>query len=442
MSKKTWSFVKQPSKELLDKMPKEVLKLIKKWKSQWFITEQELAKTLMDLGDDMELLESVLWLFKSMWIDVISAKKAFEQTKDDHVKALYWRWYKKSWKKKKVDLLEDELERISQVDSAEESDNEEDENKADSPLEDLWPTDEEIAQIEKEEVDDDTSDEEIANLKKFDLSEISNDSVRMYLSEIWRVDLLSADEEIALAKKIKKWDMVAKQHLAEANLRLVVSIGKKYIWRSLAFLDILQEWNIWLFRAVEKFDPDKWFKFSTYATWWIRQAITRAIADQARTIRIPVHMVETINKVTHTKRRLMQELWREPLDEEISAEMDIDIKKVQHILKISQNIISLEDPVWSEEDSKLWDFIEDSESLSPFEQTSKTVLRENIHSMLQYLTDRERKIIEMRFGLTNGVSHTLEEVWNAFGVTRERIRQIEAKVLQKLKNHPTSIKIK
>ena len=278
--------------------------------------------------------------------------------------------------------------------------------------------------------------------KTVELREIANDSIRLYLCEIGKVPLLTAKEEIDLAKRIKKGDQTAKQRLAEANLRLVVSIAKKYIGRGLSFLDLIQEGNIGLFRAVEKFDPERGFKFSTYATWWIRQAITRAIADQARTIRIPVHMVETINKLTHAQRRLVQELGREPLVEELAAEMDMDIKKVRHILKISQDIVSLEAPVGTEEDSKLGDFIEDDDALSPAEATNRQLIKENIHEMLQYLSPRERKIIEMRFGLKDGVGHTLEEVGHEFRVTRERIRQIEAKVLQKLKEHPTSTKIR
>lgn len=391
-----------------------------------------------EMETDIELLDEILEVFKNFWVNIVSQKEAFAMSRDDHYSALYsrtpWSQPKKKKSKKKA---KDEEEKTEEEKAWEEEFFDDDALDIDAMANaEEEPTEEEIAKIEEEEDVDDV------DLKKIDLSEISNDSVRMYLAEIWRVPLLTWKQEIELAKWIRRWDMSAKQHLAEANLRLVVSIWKKYIWRWLSFLDIIQEWNIWLFRAVEKFDPDKWFKFSTYATWWIRQAITRAIADQSRTIRIPVHMVETINKLIHTKRRLTQELGREPLEEEIAAEMSLDVKKVQHILRISQDIVSLESPVWSEEDSKLWDFIEDTDSLSPAEQTSKQILKENIHSMLQYLSDREKKIIEMRFGLNDWISHTLEEVWLKFWVTRERIRQIEAKVLQKLKDHPTSVKIK
>lgn len=293
---------------------------------------------------------------------------------------------------------------------------------------------------ETNEVDEEAKKKE-SDKEMQDLSEISGDSVRMYLSEIGRVPLLSASQEIEVAKKIQRGDQAAKQHLAEANLRLVVSIAKKYIGRGLSFLDLIQEGNIGLFRAVEKFDPTKGFKFSTYATWWVRQAITRAIADQARTIRIPVHMVETINKFTHTQRRLTQELGREPTPEEVAAEMDMDVKKVKHIIKISQDIVSLEAPVGSEEDSKLADFIEDDQGLSPSEATNQQLIKEAIKEMLGELSPRERKIVKMRFGLGDGVGHTLEEVGKEFGVTRERIRQIEAKVLQKLRDHPAASKI-
>ena len=274
------------------------------------------------------------------------------------------------------------------------------------------------------------------------LTEISDDSIRMYLNEIWRVELLTWEQEIILWRKIRAWDQESRKSLAAANLRLVVSIAKKYMWRGLWLLDLIQEWNVGLFRAVDKFDPEKWFKFSTYATWWIRQWVTRAIADQARTIRVPVHMIETINKFTHTYRRLTQELTREPLLEELATELDIDIKKVRQIMRISQDILSLDSPVGSEEDTSLWDFIEDDKNVSPDDQTNINLLKENLYEMLDFLSPRERKIIIMRFGLDGGDVHTLEEVWKDFWVTRERIRQIEAKTLEKLKDHPNADKIK
>ena len=274
------------------------------------------------------------------------------------------------------------------------------------------------------------------------LTEISDDSIRMYLNEIGRVELLTWEQEIELWKKIRAWDQEARKKLAAANLRLVVSIAKKYMWRWLWLLDLIQEWNVWLFRAVDKFDPDKGFKFSTYATWWIRQWVTRAIADQARTIRVPVHMIETINKFTHTYRRLTQELTREPLLEELATELDMDIKKVRQIMRISQDILSLDSPVWSEEDTSLGDFIEDDKNVSPDEQTNMNLLKENLYEMLDFLSPRERKIIIMRFGLDWWDVHTLEEVGKEFWVTRERIRQIEAKTLEKLKEHPNADKIK
>ena len=280
------------------------------------------------------------------------------------------------------------------------------------------------------------------NKESISLSEISDDSIRMYLNEIWRVDLLSSEEEIDLWKRIKAWDQEARKKLAAANLRLVVSIAKKYMWRGLWLLDLIQEWNVWLFRAVDKFDPEKGFKFSTYATWWIRQWVTRSIADHAKTIRVPVHMIETINKFTHTYRRLTQELTREPLMEELATELDMDIRKVRQIMRISQDILSLDAPVWSEEDTSLWDFIEDDKNPTPDNQTNMNLLKDNLYEMLNFLTPRERKIIIMRFGLDGWDLHTLEEVWKEFWVTRERIRQIESKTLEKLKEHPNADKIK
>lgn len=267
-----------------------------------------------------------------------------------------------------------------------------------------------------------------------------NDSVRMYLKEIGRVPLLSADEEVALALRIQEGDTEAKQELAEANLRLVVSIVKRYVGRGMQFLDLIQEGNMGLMKAVEKFDHTKGFKFSTYATWWIRQAITRAIADQARTIRIPVHMVETINKLVRVQRQLLQDLGREPTPEEIGAEMDLPTEKVREILKIAQEPVSLETPIGEEDDSHLGDFIEDDNATSPADHTAYALLKEQLDEVLEQLTDREENVLRLRFGLDkNGEIRTLEQVGQVFGVTRERIRQIEAKALRKLR-HPSRSK--
>jgi len=275
-----------------------------------------------------------------------------------------------------------------------------------------------------------------------ELKDISDDSVRMYLREIGKIALLTTDEEVRLAKQIEAGDEVAKKKLAEANLRLVVSIAKKYIGRGLSLLDLIQEGNTGLLRAVVKFDYHRGYKFSTYATWWIRQAITRAIADQARTIRIPVHMVETINKLIRTQRQLVQELGREPLPEEIASEMDLPVEKIEHIIKISQETVSLETPVGEEEDSRLGDFIEDKVSLSPEESAIYQLMKGHVSESLVFLSPREQKILKMRFGLEDGRTHTLEEVGKEFGVTRERIRQIEAKALQRLKKHEQAQKLK
>jgi RNA polymerase primary sigma factor len=275
-----------------------------------------------------------------------------------------------------------------------------------------------------------------------DLSDLADDSVRMYLREIGKIPLINHEREIELAKKIAKGDKKAKKDLAEANLRLVVSIAKRYIGRGLDLLDLIEEGNTGLLRAVEKFDHTRGYKFSTYATWWIRQAITRAIADQSRTIRIPVHMVESINKMIRAQRQLVQELGREPLPEEIAAEMGIDVEKVNNMIKISQDTIPLESPVGEEEDSILADFIEDQESQTPVEAATYELLKEHISDVLDLLTPREQKILRMRFGLDDGRAHTLEETGQEFGVTRERIRQIEAKALAKLKKHRDSKKLK
>ncbi len=380
---KTRKFIIQPTDDELKKFPKSARELIVKGRQQRFVTHQEIESALPPIEENLELHDDFAEVLQNLGVEIVDQKKSID------------------WRKKTTGDKDSEVE---------------DEKS--------------LRKKDKKE-------------KKFtDLSEIAGDSIRMYLSEIGRVPLLSASEEIELAKRIAKGDQGAKQSLAEANLRLVVSIAKKYIGRGLSFLDLIQEGSIGLFRAVEKFDPSRGFKFSTYATWWIRQAITRAIADQSRTIRIPVHMVETINKLTHTQRRLVQELGREPTADEIAAEMDLDVKKVRHILKISQDIVSLEAPVGAEEDSKLEDFIEDEQSLAPNEAANRQLINEAIADMLRFLTPRERKIVKMRFGLGDGIGHTLEEVGKEFGVTRERIRQIEAKVLQKLKDHPAASRIR
>lgn len=272
----------------------------------------------------------------------------------------------------------------------------------------------------------------------FDLGDIYDDSIQMYLREIGKVPLLKGEEEIELAKRIGKGDEAARKRLTEANLRLVVSIAKKYMGRNLGLLDLIQEGNLGLFRAVDKFDWRKGYKFSTYATWWIRQAITRALADQSRTIRIPVHMVETLNKYAQAERQLVQDLGREPLPEEIAAEMGIEVEKVYHLKKISQETVSIDSPVGeedNEEGSNLADFIEDDQHVKPNEVAGRQILKEYVAGILKDLDPRERKILKLRFGLEDGVTHTLEEVGEEFGVTRERIRQIEAKALERIKEH-------
>lgn len=288
---------------------------------------------------------------------------------------------------------------------------------------------------------DEEDDEPLVDTSGYD-EDVHDDSVRLYLREIGKIPLLSSEEELELAKRVAAGDKDAKDKMAEANMRLVVSIAKRYVGRGLDLLDLIQEGNTGLLRAVEKFDPDKGFKFSTYATWWIRQAITRAIADQARTIRIPVHMVETINKLLRTQRRLTQELNREPTNEEIAAAMEIEVDKVEHIMKIKQDISSLDASIRdNEDDSVLADFIEDEDTVTPEESATSQLLKEQVKEMLNVLTEREQKIIRLRFGLEDGKSHTLEEVGGEFQVTRERIRQIEAKALAKLRKHRDAKKL-
>ncbi len=403
------SFIHQPTDDDLKAFPDAIKHLVKKGREQRYVTHQEILQAVPNAEENIDLLDEVYTLFVDLGVDVIDVKDTLI-------------WQRKAGLK--TGQPTDDESGSGAITAA---------SSDDDSLEVVATAGIRLKDDKQAEVDKKRRKE-----REVDLLEISNDSVRMYLSEIGRVPLIDARKEVELARRIRKGDSGAKQQLAEANLRLVVSIAKKYIGRGLSLLDLIQEGNIGLFRAVEKFDPERGFKFSTYATWWIRQAITRAIADQARTIRIPVHMVETINKLTHTQRRLVQELGREPTVEEIAVEMEMDIKKVRHIQKISQDIISLEAPVGSEEDSKLGDFIEDEEAVNPFDATNRQLRKENVHAMLEYLTPRERKIIEMRFGLEDGIGHTLEEVGKEFNVTRERIRQIEAKVLQKLRDHPRS----
>ena len=302
---------------------------------------------------------------------------------------------------------------------------------------------------ELDDVDDSDivlTDEDDVDMEKIDLSVPDGisieDPVRMYLKEIGKVPLLSADEEVELAKRMAEGDEDAKKRLAEANLRLVVSIAKRYVGRGMLFLDLIQEGNLGLIKAVEKFDYHKGFKVSTYATWWIRQAITRAIADQARTIRIPVHMVETINKLIRVSRQLLQELGREPTPEEIAAELDMPVERVREILKISQEPVSLETPIGEEEDSHLGDFIQDDNVPVPAEAAAQTLLKEQLDEVLDTLTEREQKVLRLRFGMDDGRARTLEEVGKEFDVTRERIRQIEAKALRKLRHPSRSRKLR
>jgi len=366
-----------PDQEI-DSIDNQIAELISRGKTRGFVTEEEIIHVIPDIENDIEQLEML------------------------------------------YDELEQKNIRIEgAVDIISVSEEKEDEGKKSKK------------QVEKE-------------MNDLSLDNISSDSVQMYLREIGRVALLTGEEEIQLAKKKEKGDVAAKQRLAEANLRLVVSIAKKYIGRSanLSLLDLIQEGNIGLFRAVEKFDYRKGYKFSTYATWWIRQAITRAIADQSRTIRIPVHMVETINKFSQITRRLVQDLGREPLPEEIASEMGIEVEKIRHIMKISQDTVSLETSVGDDDDeSTLRDFIEDTDTVLPSQAAGRQLLKEYVKEILVELSPREQKILKLRFGLEDGVTHTLEEIGQEFGVTRERIRQIEAKALERIRKHKESRKL-
>lgn len=377
-------FSAKPSDEISEEETREFLikELLARGKQRGFVTEDEIIHILPEVEKDIDHLENLYEKLETTGIKILNSEEGMLRI-DTNREA---EEYEKKKKKKKADIA----------------------------------------------VPDEVGDD-------------STDSVQMYLREIGRVALLSAEEEIKLAKANEKGDLAAKQKLTEANLRLVVSIAKKYVGRShnLSLLDLIQEGNIGLFRAVEKFDYRKGYKFSTYATWWIRQAITRALADQSRTIRIPVHMVETINKYTQITRRLVQELGREPLPEEIAAEMNIEVDKIRHIQKISQETVSLETSVGdSDDDSVLGDFIEDTETIMPAQSASRKLLKNHVGEVLEELTPREQKILKIRFGLEDGVTHTLEEVGQEFGVTRERIRQIEAKALDKIRDHKAIRKLK
>jgi RNA polymerase primary sigma factor len=360
--------------------------LIKRGQQRGFVTEEEILHELGDIEKNIEDLERFYDEAENCGVKVLSSEDVIKGEIEREIKEKEDA-EKKSRKKKTKKNIKDKVEK------------------------------------EIEEVKD------VVDFK-------DTDSIQMYLREIGRVDLLTQEEEISLSKAIEKGDQRARQKLTEANLRLVVSIAKKYVGRShnLSFLDLIQEGNIGLFRAVEKFDYRRGYKFSTYATWWIRQAVTRAIADQSRTIRIPVHMVETINKYIQVVRSLVQELGREPLPEEIAVEMNLDVKKVRHIIKVSQETISLETSIGGDDsDSVLSDFVEDTDSITPSQIASRTLLKKHLNEVLEQLTLREQKILRIRFGLEDGVTHTLEEVGNEFGVTRERIRQIEAKALEKIR---------
>ncbi len=382
----------------IKKEKEKIRQLLAKGKEKGMLSYEEIMDSLSSTELSPEQIDDVYEQISAMGIKLVHA----ESEKD------------------KSDLDEEEMEIVLL---------ETDDSSLDAVLnDDLTPED-----IEEEVIDLDLSVPEGVGI---------DDPVRMYLKEIGRVPLLSAEEEVRLAKRMEQGDEEAKKQLAEANLRLVVSIAKRYVGRGMLFLDLIQEGNLGLIKAVEKFDYGKGFKFSTYATWWIRQAITRAIADQARTIRIPVHMVETINKLIRVSRQLLQELGRDPTPEEIAAAMEIPVERVREIQKVAQEPVSLETPIGEEENSHLGDFIEDEDAPAPAEAASYILLKEQLESVLDTLTAREEKVLRLRFGLDDGRSRTLEEVGQEFGVTRERIRQIEAKALRKLRHPSRSRKLK
>lgn len=393
--------------------------------SKYTKTFEEYSEELEGLKKDIfeELLSIASDNDDMIEYDKFIGIEGFSELTDDEIEEL-----KEYLEKENIELLkEDEIEREN--------------NSADGEDEDL-DNEKDDEDIDEEDYEDSSELNKVKNLA-VDIKGISvDDPVKMYLKEIGKISLLTAEEEVELAQRMEKGDVYAKRRLAEANLRLVVSIAKRYVGRGMQFLDLIQEGNLGLMKAVEKFDYTRGFKFSTYATWWIRQAITRAIADQARTIRIPVHMVETINKLVRIERQLIQSLGRDPTNEEIAKEMGIDVEKVREVRKIAQEPVSLETPIGEEEDSHLGDFIEDETAVAPDEAANYTMLREQLDEILSTLNHRERKVLELRFGLTDGTPRTLEEVGKEFNVTRERIRQIEAKALRKLKHPSRSQKLR
>lgn len=400
----------------------EIVKgLIKKGKKSGSLTYEEIQNKLAIMEIDKDQIDEIFEAFSAMDITIVTAGSndddEDEDEDDDNIDI-----------EDIADLEDIDLDDLEDLDDIDDIDEIDDIDSLDR-IHELEPA------IDEEE------DEKIIDISVPKGINI-DDPVRMYLKEIGEVALLSGDEEVDLAKRMATGDEEAKRKLCEANLRLVVSIAKKYVGRGMLFLDLIQEGNLGLIKAVEKFDWTKGFKFSTYATWWIRQAITRAIADQARTIRIPVHMVETINKLIRVQRQLLQEYGREPLPEEIAKEMDMTVEKVREILKIAQEPVSLETPIGEEEDSHLGDFIPDNDAPAPADAAAFSMLKEQLMEVLETLTPREQKVLKLRFGLEDGRARTLEEVGKEFDVTRERIRQIEAKALRKLKHPSRSKKLK